>query len=201
MLAAARRAGRRLARGARGGEPSARGDDDIGRAAAGSDFKSRLERGRLCALVRGAFAQRVEPVALGLWAGYRAPRWLEGSRLRELLDPPAEVGEGAICAEGEHDPAVRRGRLAARTAVWLLGRAPGPARNTCLYRSIAEAEVLRRYGIPAVVRLGFAPADGVADNPSGHAWIELPDKGPLDQAATNSAGRYQPVTPARENRP
>ncbi|HEX6910780.1 MAG TPA: lasso peptide biosynthesis B2 protein, partial [Longimicrobium sp.] len=82
----------------------------------------------------------------GVWAALRVPLWLRGRRWTELLTPPA----GASAS-----PSPRGAARAARGAVMLLSAVPGsPWKNTCLYRSVAECLALRRYGVPAVVRIG-----------------------------------------------
>jgi hypothetical protein len=104
--------------------------------------------------------------AAGAWAALRVPLWLSGRRLTSLLAPPAEVRAGAAAPPG----AVR----AALAGVRLLGLAPGlPWRNTCLYRSAAETLVLRRYGVPAVMRIGVRGTadDGEGDEVIAHAWV------------------------------
>jgi hypothetical protein len=98
----------------------------------------------------------------GVWAGLRVPLWLHGRRWTELLREPAAARPGARPPRG----AVR----AALATVTLLARVPGlPWKRTCLYRSVAECLVLRRYGVPAVVRIG------VKSEGSGqilaHAWV------------------------------
>lgn len=99
----------------------------------------------------------------GVWAALRAPLWLRGRRWTELLTPPA--GGSAAPPRG----AAR----AARGAVRVLASVPGsPWRNTCLYRSVAECLALRRYGVPAVVRIGVRAADGAGKQPIlAHAWV------------------------------
>ncbi|HEX8319974.1 lasso peptide biosynthesis B2 protein [Longimicrobium sp.] len=98
----------------------------------------------------------------GVWAGLRVPVWLRGRRWTELLREPPAAEPGARPPRG----AVR----AALVTVGVLARVPGlPWKRTCLYRSVAECLVLRRYGVPAVVRIG------VKSEGSGqilaHAWV------------------------------
>ena len=100
----------------------------------------------------------------GLAAGLRVPLWLRGSRWTELLRPPATARSGAAPPRG----AVR----AAFVTVRLLSRIPGRTwRNTCLYRSVAECLVLRRYGVPAVVRIGVRPDGEPGAGILAHAWV------------------------------
>jgi hypothetical protein len=103
--------------------------------------------------------------ATGVWAALRVPLWLRGRRWTELLSPPAHAASGAVPPRG----AAR----AARGAVKVLAAVPGsPWRNTCLYRSVAECLALRRYGVPAVVRIGVRAADGPGPQPIlAHAWV------------------------------
>ena len=100
----------------------------------------------------------------GAWAALRTPLWLRGRRWTTLLAPPATARPGAAPARGS----VR----AARAAVRVLAAVPGsPWRNTCLYRSVAECLVLRRYGAPAVVRIGVRSDDQAAGAIIAHAWV------------------------------
>ena len=102
----------------------------------------------------------------GVWAALRVPLWLRGRRWTELLSPPA----GAAAAAPPRGAA-----RAARGAVRVLAAVPGsPWRNTCLYRSVAECLALRRYGVPAVVRIGVRAADGPGKQPIlAHAWVVM----------------------------
>lgn len=79
-------------------------------------------------------------VAYGSAAAIRTPRWIHGTRLQTLMS-----GDQA------RPRPLRDARLAVGTSRFtlrLLGRLPFPAwRNTCLYRSVAECLVLRRYGV------------------------------------------------------
>ena len=100
----------------------------------------------------------------GAWAALRTPLWLRGRRWTTLLAPPAHSAPGAVAARG----AVR----AARAGVRALAAVPGsPWRNTCLYRSVAECLALRRYGIPAVVRIGVRAGEGSETPIVAHAWV------------------------------
>lgn len=100
----------------------------------------------------------------GVVAALRTPFWLRGRRWTELLASPAGASPGAAPPAG----AAR----AARGAVRFLSAVPGsPWRNTCLYRSVAECLALRRYGVPAVVRIGVRSADEAAQGIVAHAWV------------------------------
>jgi hypothetical protein len=103
--------------------------------------------------------------ATGVWAALRVPLWLRGRRWTELLSPPP----GPVSRAEPPRGAAR----AARGAVKVLAAVPGsPWRNTCLYRSVAECLALRRYGVPAVVRIGVRTADGPGTQPIlAHAWV------------------------------
>ena len=101
----------------------------------------------------------------GAWSALRTPLWLRGDRWRELLVPPAQ--------SRAHAQPPRRVVGAALTLVRVLSAVPGsPWKNTCLYRSVAECLALRRYGVPAVVRIGVRAADGEGKTPIlAHAWV------------------------------
>jgi len=101
----------------------------------------------------------------GAWSALQVPLWLRGDRWRELLTPPA----GAPTAVRPPRGVMR----AARGGVRALAAVPGsPWKNTCLYRSVAECLALRRYGVPAVVRIGVRPGDGADATPIvAHAWV------------------------------
>jgi hypothetical protein len=107
----------------------------------------------------------VDAALTGAWSALRAPLWLRGDRWRELLVPPPHGRPGARAPRGT----VR----AALTGVRALSAVPGsPWKNTCLYRSVAECLALRRYGIPAVVRIGVRPAQAADETPIvAHAWV------------------------------
>jgi len=102
----------------------------------------------------------------GAWAALRAPFWLEGPRLAALLRPPADARGEARAPRGAVGAAVR--------TVGLLARLPrSPWRDTCLYRSAAECLVLRRYGVPALVRIGVRNdvEGGAGGEILAHAWV------------------------------
>jgi hypothetical protein len=117
---------------------------------------------------------------LAMLAGARAalasPRWIEGARLAELLrDPPPAV-----------ERRVPRGATgAALLLLRALARLPGARwRNTCLYRSVAETLVLRRYGVPAILKIGVKSAVGDIE---AHAWVVRADR------PRHDAGGHQPL--------
>ena len=100
----------------------------------------------------------------GAWAALRTPLWLRGDRWRELLVPPPAAAGGVGAPRGT--------ARAARGGVRALAAIPGsPWRNTCLYRSVAECLALRRYGVPAVVRIGVRSGEEGAAPIVAHAWV------------------------------
>jgi hypothetical protein len=125
----------------------------------------------------------------GVLAGVRAalsvPRWLEGPRMASLLHP-ADVRPGAAAPRG----AVR----SAMTVGQVLARVPGsPWRNTCLYRSVAECLVLRRYGVPARLCIGVRSEGAEGGAITAHAWVERADGRPAASAPGPQA--HQPLVP------
>lgn len=106
---------------------------------------------------------------LGVLAGARAAlasrRWIDGPRLTELLRDPPPAPERRV---------PRGATGAAMLLLKALARLPGsPWRNTCLYRSVAECLVLRRYGVPAMLRIGVKNGDGDIE---AHAWVVRADR-------------------------
>jgi hypothetical protein len=100
----------------------------------------------------------------GAWSALRTPLWLRGDRWRELLVPPAHP-------RTEAKPP-RRVVGAALTLVRVLSAVPGsPWKNTCLYQSVAHCLALRRYGIPAVIRIGVRGGEGGETPIVAHAWV------------------------------
>jgi len=108
-------------------------------------------------------------VAYGSAAAIRTPRWIQGTRLQTLM-----IGGEA------HKRPLRDVALAVRTSRFtlrLLGRLPLlPWRNTCLYRSVAECLVLRRYGIACRVQLGVERDSAAPAAITAHAWVERDDR-------------------------
>lgn len=118
----------------------------------------------------------------GARAALAAPGWIEGPRLSELMAPAPAARAGAAPPRG----AVR----AALTGVRWLARVPrSPWRNTCLYRSVAECLVLRRYAVGAVVRIGVRSDEGEI---GAHAWVERADGRPA--ASAPSADAHQTLS-------
>jgi Transglutaminase-like superfamily len=105
----------------------------------------------------------------GAWAALRTPYALAGERLTPLLREPARSRPGAVPARGSV-------RVALAAVRWL-SRIPGsPWRNTCLYRSVAECLVLRRYGVPALVRIGVKSEGPPPGSIAAHAWVVRADR-------------------------
>ena len=118
-------------------------------------------------------------VLAGVRAALDAPRWIEGPRLQELMRAPEPAGP--------ERPVPRGGTGAAMRLLRVLAHVPGSRwRNTCLYRSVAECLALRRYGVPAVVRIGVRAGQGAETPIVAHAWVVR------DPAA-------EPATPDRMN--
>jgi hypothetical protein len=120
--------------------------------------------------------ERLHQTAVGIGAAVRTPAWLRDERLRRLVDgveqsiPPQLVPHHAL--------------RAARVTLRALGRAPLlPWRNTCLFRSIAECLVLRRFGIACRLRVGVRHAGDVSTAIEAHAWVEW--SGQPDQDSTH----------------
>jgi hypothetical protein len=123
-------------------------------------------------VIRSPFA-----VLAGVRAALASRRWIEGSRLTELLRDPPPAPERRV---------PRGATGAAMLMVRALARLPGsPWRNTCLYRSVAECLVLRRYGVPATLRIGVKNGAGDIE---AHAWVVR-----ADRPAHADAGGHQPL--------
>jgi hypothetical protein len=107
---------------------------------------------------------RVTQLATGAAAALESPLWLRAAKLSELLAAPRRT------ARPQRDPGV-----AVRVAfqlLRLLARLRLPLwRNTCLYRSIAECLVLKRYGIPCRMQIGVATKTATDDAIHAHAWV------------------------------
>jgi hypothetical protein len=115
---------------------------------------------------------------VGMAAGLRVPFVLHGRGLDRLLDPPPDARLDTKSAQVERGDLARAvppealrwsRRVVSRLAVLPLS----PWRNTCLYRSAAECLVLRRYGIPAVLRIGVRSVDD--GEIAAHAWVVRPE--------------------------
>ena len=119
-------------------------------------------------------------VLAGVRAALDSRRWIDGPRLAELLREPPAARPGARVPRG--------GVGAALILLKVLGRIPGsPWRNTCLYRSVAECLVLRRYGVSAIVKIGVRTGDEA--DIEAHAWVIRPDR----PAATAGAQGHEPL--------
>ncbi|HEX8905637.1 MAG TPA: lasso peptide biosynthesis B2 protein [Longimicrobiaceae bacterium] len=117
-------------------------------------------------------------VLAGARAALAAPRWIEGPRLTELLRPPAHSRAESRVPRGATGSALRLIRVLAHLPA-------SPWRNTCLYRSVAECLVLRRYGVPAVVKIGVKNGGG---DIHAHAWVVRADTPEQD-----SGSGHQPL--------
>ena len=101
----------------------------------------------------------------GARAALASRRWIDGPRLTELLRDPPPAPERRVS---------RGATGAAMLLLKVLARLPGsPWRNTCLYRSVAECLVLRRYGVPAMLRIGVKHGEGDIE---AHAWVVRADR-------------------------
>ena len=105
---------------------------------------------------------RLSAYVIGAATALAVPVRLRGGGIATLLRYP-----------GPLPPARRNPTDALRAALrmlQLLARARLPWwRNTCLYRSLAECLVLRRYGITCRVELGVTRTDG--NEIGAHAWV------------------------------
>ena len=116
-------------------------------------------------------------VLAGVRAALASPRWIEGAHLAELLREPPPAPERRV-PRGATGAAMRLLRV--------LARLPGsPWRNTCLYRSVAETLVLRRYGVPAILKIGVKNGSGDIE---AHAWVVR-----ADRPAHDPSGGHQPL--------
>jgi hypothetical protein len=131
--------------------------------------------------------ERLRAAGIGAWAAWRTAARVDAD-LGELLEEPAMLQKdrpargAALTGSSLRD---------ARRALRLLAALPGRRwRNTCLYRSVAECAVLRRYGLPARVCLGVRrDAVAAAAGPEhacdirAHAWVEVEDADQLRSGA------------------
>lgn len=117
-------------------------------------------------------------VLAGVRAALASPRWIEREKLQELMRPPAPAAP--------ERPVPRGGTGAAFRLLRVLQHLPGGRwRNTCLFRGVAECLVLRRYGVPAVLRIGVRNETGDIE---AHAWVVRADREPGPDA-----GGHQPL--------
>ena len=116
-------------------------------------------------------------VLAGVHAALASPRWIEGARLTELLRDPPPAPERRV---------PRGATGAAMLLLRALARLPrSPWRNTCLYQSAAECLVLRRYGVPATLKIGVKNGSGDIE---AHAWVVR-----ADRAGQGSGSGHQPL--------
>lgn len=121
----------------------------------------------------------------GMTAALVAPVVLRRSTLERLLEPPS----ARVPPPAEPDDALRW----ARAFVFALSRLPwSPWRDTCLYRSVAECLVLRRHGVPAVLRIGVREASS-REGIEAHAWVERPGVAARDGTTTFVAVGRRPA--------
>jgi hypothetical protein len=124
------------------------------------------------------------PLLHGVRAALAVPLWLREARLRDLL--ASQGGPGRAVQPDRAETAV----LHSRRALALLARLPrSPWRNTCLFRSVAECLVLRRYGVAAHVQIGVRHDPGSADGVAAHAWVVVGAASARDP----SADQFQPL--------
>lgn len=102
-------------------------------------------------------------------AAVRAPISLRAGALNELLGTPRPT------PNARPDPGAAL-RVPFRTLRVLARLRLPPWRDTCLYRSVAECLVLRRYGIPCQLRIGVAPRAVGTQSIRAHAWVERFDR-------------------------
>ena len=117
---------------------------------------------------------------VGMAAALRVPFVLHGRGLDRLLELPhtdtAAQRNTAAIGPGRSSVPPQALRWSSGV-VSRLARLPlSPWRNTCLYRSAAECMVLRRYGIPAVLKIGVRSEDG--GEIAAHAWVVRPEDAP-----------------------
>jgi hypothetical protein len=123
---------------------------------------------------------KIHAFAVGAGSALGAPLWVRGRRFERLLDRAGgpEVDSPSSSGIVGTDPLPGRIVFAMRIARALLRRLAWPPlspwRNTCLYRSIAECNVLRRYGVPAAIRLGVRNEDPPHGPIVAHAWVVYP---------------------------
>ncbi len=102
---------------------------------------------------------------IGALAAFRSARWIASPRFSDLLTLPA--GASAV-PRAEPVAALR----AARRTLRVLARLPGGHwRTSCLYESVAECLVLRRWGVPAAVCIGVKRGADGKPGIEAHAWV------------------------------
>jgi hypothetical protein len=107
---------------------------------------------------------RVTELTTGAAAALESPLWLRAGKLNQLLAAPTLTMRRQRDSGVAVRAALRMLRLLARL------RLP-PWRNTCLYRSIAECLVLRRYGVPCRMQIGVAARTAADGAIHAHAWV------------------------------
>ncbi len=118
--------------------------------------------------------RRLHQIAVGVGAAVWTPLWLRDERLRRLVDGIEQTDPSPL--------APHLALRAARVVLRVLGGVPHvPWRSTCLYRSVAECLVLRRFGIACRLRFGVRHAGEMSTAIEAHAWVEWsgqPDQDP-----------------------
>lgn len=119
---------------------------------------------------------KVGEVAVGVAAALSLPLYLSGTRLTRLMAEPPATDRVAL----DSAVALRVGLLCLRAA----GRARLPGwRNSCLFRSVLRCRLLRRAGLPAVLKIGAARKDGESGELTMHAWVEILGEPLADEGA------------------
>jgi len=97
-------------------------------------------------------------------AAIRVPLWISGPRLQALM-----------CGTSSHRQPTQHASYAIRASHFtlrVLSHLPlTPWRNTCLYRSVAECLVLRKYGVGCRLQLGVKRDSAQHDSLTAHAWV------------------------------
>ncbi|HEY0243711.1 MAG TPA: lasso peptide biosynthesis B2 protein [Gemmatimonadaceae bacterium] len=121
-----------------------------------------------------ARSARSSPVAtaratlVGMSAAMRAPFWVHGKRLRGALGAQVE----RTAQRSDADPALVVSLRVANGSIRQLSRTRTAWKNTCLYRSVAQYLVLKKYGRSAAIRIGIrsSPHEDEGDV-AAHSWV------------------------------
>lgn len=116
-------------------------------------------------------------LAEGVSAALRAPLWLRNERLTALMEAPASVPAETPVPKGATGSAFLMLRM-----LQVLPRSPW--RCTCLFRSVAECLILRRHGVPAVMRIGVRNEGPPTNAIVAHAWVVRATQGGAPPAPT-----------------
>lgn len=106
---------------------------------------------------------------IGVTAALRAPLWTSGARLTSALGSAYEPQARYDRVDNELAVALR----VANGTLRHLSRTGKTWRNTCLYRSLAQYLVLRRYGRSAAVRIGVPHSSPHVEESTlkAHSWV------------------------------